>query len=246
MTATDSRLTARASSSTRLVLFDIDGTLLLSDGAGRRAIHRALIEIFGDTGPADHRFDGKTDPQIVRELMRSVGHEDAHIDERMEELFARYVVCLREELEDPQHHAAALPGVPELLDVLAQRDDVTLGLLTGNLVDGARAKLQAVGIDPELFRVGAFGTDHELRPHLPEIAQRRARETLGIEVPGSHVVIIGDTPADVECGRGIGARAIGVATGRYSTGELAAHGAVAVFESFVDTDAVVIAILGDR
>jgi phosphoglycolate phosphatase-like HAD superfamily hydrolase len=246
MTATDSRLTARASSSTRLVLFDIDGTLLLSDGAGRRAIHRALIEIFGDTGPSDHRFDGKTDPQIVRELMRSVGHEDAHIDERMEELFARYVVCLREELENPEHHAAALPGVPELLGVLAQRQDVTLGLLTGNLVDGARAKLQAVGIDPELFRVGAFGTDHELRPRLPEIAQRRARETLGIEVPGSHVVIIGDTPADVECGREIGARAIGVATGRYSAEELAAHGAVAVFESFVDTDAVVSAILDDR
>ena len=246
MTAPDLRSAARATSSTRLVLFDIDGTLLLSDGAGRRAIHRALIEIFGDTGPADHRFDGKTDPQIVRELMRSVGHEDAHIDERMEQLFARYVSCLREELQDPQYHAAALPGVPQLLDALARRDDVTLGLLTGNLVDGARAKLEAVGIDPELFRIGAFGTDHEMRPRLPEIAQRRAREVLGIEVPGSRVVIIGDTPADVECGRGIGARAIGVATGRYSTEELAAHGAVAVFESLVDTGAVVSAILDDR
>jgi len=246
MIAPDFRSTGRVSSSTRLVLFDIDGTLLLSDGAGRRAIHRALIEIFGDTGPQDHRFDGKTDPQIVRELMRSVGHEDAHIDDRMEQLFARYVVCLREELEDPQHHAAALPGVPELLDTLAQRDDVTLGLLTGNLVDGARAKLEAVGIDPELFRVGAFGTDHELRPRLPAIAQRRAREVLGVEVPGSRVVIIGDTPADVECGRDIGARAIGVATGRYSIDELAAHGAVAVFESLVNTEAVVSAILDDR
>ena len=81
---------------------------------------------------------------------------------------------------------------------------------------------------------------------MPEIAQRRAREVLGIEVPGSQIVIIGDTPADVECGRGIGARAIGVATGRYSTDELAAHGAVAVFESLADTDAVVGAILDDR
>ena len=246
MTAPDFRSTARVSCSTRLVLFDIDGTLLLSDGAGRRAIHRALIEIFGDTGPADHRFDGKTDPQIVRELMRSVGHDDAHIDERMEELFTRYVTCLREELRDPAHHAAALPGVPELLDALAQRDDVTLGLLTGNLVDGARAKLEAVGIDPDLFRVGAFGTDDELRPRLPEIAQRRARDVLGIEVPGSHVVIIGDTPADVECGRGIGARAIGVATGRYSTDELTSHGAIAVFENLVDTAAVITAILDER
>jgi len=124
---------------TRLVLFDIDGTLLWSDGAGRRAIHRALIEIFGDTGPEDHRFDGKTDPQIVRELMRFVGHDDDTIDGRMEELFTRYVTCLREELQDATHHAVALPGVMQLLDALEQRSDVTLGLLTGNLVDGARA-----------------------------------------------------------------------------------------------------------
>jgi phosphoglycolate phosphatase-like HAD superfamily hydrolase len=230
----------------RLVLFDIDGTLLLSDGAGRRAIQRALIEIFGDTGPPDHRFDGKTDPQIVRELMRVIGHEDAVIDERMDELFTRYVVCLREELKDPAYNAAALPGVVALLDALAQHTDVTLGLLTGNHVDGARAKLEAVGIDPELFVVGAFGTDHELRPKLPAIAQRRARELLGLDVTGSQIVIIGDTPADVECGREIGARAIGVATGRYGLDELMAHGAAAAFENLCDTEAVVRAILDDR
>ncbi|HEY2379439.1 MAG TPA: HAD family hydrolase [Gemmatimonadaceae bacterium] len=230
---------------TRLVLFDIDGTLLRTDGAGRRAIHRALIEIFGDTGPADHRFDGKTDPQIVRELMRVVGHEDEHIDARMQELFARYVVCLREELRDPEHRAVPLPGVTELLAALDARDDVTLGLLTGNLVEGARAKLEAVGIDPRIFVVGAFGSDHELRPELPAIAQRRAREVLGIEVQGRDVVVIGDTPADVECGREIGARAIGVATGRYSTNELAAHGAAAVFSDLTDTDAIVRAIVDE-
>ena len=230
----------------RLVLFDIDGTLLWTDGAGRRAIHRALIEIFGDTGPADHRFDGKTDPQIVRELMRVVGHEDEHIDERMSELFARYVVCLREELRDPEHRAVPLPGVTDLLAALESRDDATLGLLTGNLVEGARAKLEAVGIDPEIFVIGAFGSDHELRPELPAIAQRRARELLGIDVAGSHVVVIGDTPADVECGRDIGARAIGVATGRYSTNELAAHGAAAVFTDLTDTAAVMRAIMDDR
>lgn len=230
----------------RLVLFDIDGTLLWTDGAGRRAIHRALIEIFGDTGPADHRFDGKTDPQIVRELMRVVGHEDEHIDARMQELFARYVVCLREELRDPEHRAVPLPGVSELLAALKARHDLALGLLTGNLVEGARAKLEAVGIDPDLFVVGAFGSDHEYRPELPAIAQRRARDVLGIDVPGRNVVVIGDTPADVECGRDIGARAIGVATGRYSTEELAAHGAVAVFTDLTDTTAVVRAIVDDR
>jgi phosphoglycolate phosphatase-like HAD superfamily hydrolase len=231
---------------TRLVLFDIDGTLLWSDGAGRRAIHRALIEIFGDTGPEDHRFDGKTDPQIVRELMRFVGHDDETIDGRMAELFTRYVTCLREELQDATHHAVALPGVMQLLDALEQRSDVTLGLLTGNLVDGARAKLEAVGIDPDRFVVGAYGTDHELRPELPAIAQRRAREQLGIEVTGSNVVIIGDTPADVECGQAIGARAIGVATGRYTADVLATHGAVAVFDDLCDTPAVLRAILDGR
>src|SRR5947208_2063969 len=97
---------------------------------------------------------------------------------------------------------------PELRSTARGSCSTRLGLLTGNLVDGARAKLEAVGIDPAIFRVGAYGTDHELRPRLPEIAQRRARDLLGVEVPGSNVVIIGDTPADVECGRGIGARAI--------------------------------------
>jgi phosphoglycolate phosphatase-like HAD superfamily hydrolase len=239
-------LAGRRPYSTRLVLFDIDGTLLWSDGAGRRAIHRALIEVFGETGPEDHRFDGKTDPQIVRELMRVVGHEDDVIDNRMEELFTRYVTCLREELQDPAHHAVALPGVMTLLDVLEQRNDVALGLLTGNLLDGARAKLEAVGIDPDRFLVGAYGTDHELRPELPAIAQRRARDQLGIDVAGSDIVIIGDTPADVECGRTVGARAIGVATGRYTVEMLASHGAVAVFKDLTNTAAVVHAILDDR
>ena len=231
---------------TRLVLFDIDGTLLWTDGAGRRAIHRALIEVFGATGPADHRFDGKTDPQIVRELMRDVGHDDAHIDARLQALFIRYVQCLREELRDPAHPSKPLPGVTDLLDALSRRSDVTLGLLTGNLVDGARAKLEAVGIDPDIFVVGAYGSDHELRPELPAIAQRRARARLGVDIAGPDIVVIGDTPADLQCGRDIGVRAIGVATGRYTTDDLAAQGAVAVFADLSDTDAVVRAILDDR
>jgi len=240
------RLVIDALVTKRLVLFDIDGTLLWTDGAGRRAIHRALIEVFGATGPEDHRFDGKTDPQIVRELMRGVGHDDEHIDARLQGLFIRYVQCLREELRDPAHPSTPLPGVTDLLDALTRRHDVTLGLLTGNLVDGARAKLEAVGIDPDIFVVGAYGSDHELRPELPAIAQRRARTLLGREIPGRDIVVIGDTPADLECGRGLGVRAIGVATGRYTTDALAAHGAVAVFADLSNTDAVMQAILDDR
>jgi phosphoglycolate phosphatase len=226
----------------RLVLFDVDGTLLWTDGAGRRAIHVALTELFGSTGPADYWFDGKTDRQIVRDLMRREGHGDPDIDARMEALFERYVARLHEELKASGDTARPLPGVPVLLDALEARDDIVLGLLTGNLVEGARAKLRAVGIDPRRFRVGAFGSDHEHRPALPAIAQRRARETLGLDVAGRDVVVIGDTPADIECARAVDARAIGVATGRYSVEELRRHGPVAVFADLTDTTAVVHAI----
>ena len=227
----------------KLVLFDIDGTLLLSDGAGRRAIHRALIDIFGFTGPEDHQFDGKTDPQIVRELMRHAGHGDAHIDAQMDRLIALYLDNLRVELTRPDKRAYTLPGVPALLDALEQRDDVILGLLTGNVEPGARAKLAAVGIDFERFRVGAFGSDHEHRPELPAIARARAKGELGVDVTGEAIVVIGDTPADLTCGRSLGASAIGVATGRYSVAQLLEHDPVAAFEDLSDTSAVLSAIL---
>jgi phosphoglycolate phosphatase-like HAD superfamily hydrolase len=108
---------------------------------------------------------------------------------------------------------------------------------------GARAKLRAVGVDPDRFTVGAFGSDHEHRPELPAIAQQRVRDELGIEVAGTDIVVIGDTPADIHCARSVEARAIGVATGRYDVSELRQHGAVAVFPDLTDTQAVVRAIL---
>ena len=225
----------------RLVLFDIDGTILRSNGAGRRAMVAALREIFGVTGPEDHRYDGKTDPQIVREVMRIEGHEDAHIDERMDALMVLYLSRLQRELE--QAHTLVHPGIFELLSALEARHDTILGLLTGNLREGAYAKLRAVGIDPGRFRVGAFGSDHEHRPELPAVAQRRAQAELGIDLQGEHLVIIGDTPADIECGRSIGVRAIGVATGSYSVDELRSYGAHAVFETLADTERVVSAIV---
>ncbi len=227
----------------RLVLFDIDGTLLLSDGAGRRAIHRALIEVFGTTGPEDYHFDGKTDPQIVRELMRLAGHGDTRIDADMQRLLERYVECLHEELASPDHHPYTLPGVPVLLDALEARSNVIVGLLTGNLEPGARAKIEAVGLDFGRFRVGAFGSDHELRPELPAIARERTRHQLGVDLRGDAIVVIGDTPADLTCGESLGASAIGVATGRYSVDELQRHAPVAVFRDLSDTDAVIGAIL---
>jgi phosphoglycolate phosphatase len=228
----------------RLVLFDIDGTLLLSDGAGRRAIMRALEEVYGATGPRDYHFDGKTDPQIVRELMRLAGLGDDRIDAGMQALFKRYVQCLHEELRRPGHKPYALPGVPALLDALEEETEVTLGLLTGNLRQGAEAKLESVGLDADRFRVGAFGSDHEHRRELPAVALARAKADLGTEFPGAHVVIIGDTPADLTCGHGVGARAIGVATGRFSVADLNEHQPMAVFADLTDTERVVQAIVG--
>lgn len=226
----------------KLVLFDIDGTILWSNGAGRRAMMRALTTAFGTSGSPDYRYDGKTDRQIVRDLMRMEGHTDAIIDARMTALLDEYVTWLEEELRSGRTHIERFRGVVELLDALEARADRRVGLLTGNIAVGASAKLRAVGIDPARFSVSAFGSDHEVRGELPAIAQRRAREELGLSVEGEAIVIIGDTPADILCGREIGARAIAVATGRFSVEELAAHGPAAVFPDLADTDAVMRAI----
>jgi phosphoglycolate phosphatase-like HAD superfamily hydrolase len=228
----------------KLVLFDIDGTLLWTDGAGRRAIHGALRDVFGTIGPADYWFDGKTDPQIVRDLMRLEGFDDATIDERLPRVLMRYVERLRDELRNPEHPPRVLPGVPELLDALDGAPGIVLGLLTGNIAEGADAKLRAVKIDPSRFKVAAYGSDHELRPELPGIAHRRANETLGLSLLGNAVVVIGDTPADVQCGRALGARAIGVATGRFTTAQLSEHDPAAVFQDLADTAAVMKTIQG--
>jgi len=228
----------------KVVLFDIDGTILWTDGAGRRAVHHALEEVFGAAAPEGHEFDGKTDPQIVRELMGRAGMEPGDIDDRLEDALTRYVERLSIELAAIDHTAKIFPGVKGLLDALEARDDVLLGLLTGNVRPGAMVKLVSVGIEPARFRIGAFGSDHADRPELPAIARERAVSLLGRDITGSDVVVIGDTPADMHCGRSIGARAIGVATGRYSVEDLRACGAAAVFADLSDTDAVVHAILG--
>lgn len=221
----------------KLVLFDIDGTILWSDGAGRRAMTEALTTVFGGAGPTDYRYDGKTDPQIVRDLMRASGHTDETIDQRIDPLMQRYLGGLERELAGGTR-AHVFDGVRELLDLLEARNDIILGLLTGNLREGAAIKLRAAGIDVDRFKVCACGSDHHARGELPALAQRRAREDLGIEIPGDHIFVIGDTPADITCGQAIGARAIAVATGRYTPEELARHHPFALFSSLADTEAV--------
>jgi phosphoglycolate phosphatase len=222
----------------RVVLFDIDGTILRSGGVGRIAMERALTQVFGFSGSAGYHYDGKTDRQIVRELMRTEGLADEEIDAQMGRLLDAYVRGLEEELSSGKRSMHVFPGVLDLLDALEREPTAVLGLLTGNIASGAHAKLGAAGIDISRFRVNAFGSDHEERPELPRVAQRRAREILGADIEGNRLIVIGDTPADVRCGESIGARAIGVATGRYTVDDLREHGAYAVFETLADTDAV--------
>jgi phosphoglycolate phosphatase-like HAD superfamily hydrolase len=227
----------------KVALFDIDGTLLWTKGAGRRAMERALAANIGTSGPADHRYDGKTDRQIVREAMRHEGFADAEVDARMERVMANYFAELMVELERDDHGVELLPGVLELLDALEKRDDVVLGLLTGNVVHGAERKLRCVGIEFARFPVGAFGSDGEHRHDLPAIARDRASAHIGRPVRGDACVIIGDTPSDIACGRGIGARAIAVATGHYDVASLEACNPHAVFPDLTDTMAIVRAIV---
>lgn len=229
----------------KLVLFDIDGTLLATEGAGKRAVTRALKEVFGSTGPEDYHFDGKTDPQIVRELMKLEGKDDKSIDNRMPAVLNLYVENLNYELRAPDKTPPrTLNGVTELLDAIEARGDAVLGLLTGNIERGARMKLDAVGIDFTRFRVGAYGSDHERRPQLPAIARERCRRQTGAFLNGPDVVVIGDTPDDIQCGRSIGASAIGVATGRFSVTQLLEHRPAAALENLTDTQAVLNTIFG--
>ena len=227
----------------KLVLFDIDGTLLRSGGAGRRSMEDALRTLFGTTGDPAYRYDGKTDRQIAREQLRAVGIDDAIISARMDELLEAYVQRLTEELARDASAVTLCAGVPALLDALEQQPDVTVGLLTGNIERGAREKLRAVDMLFDRFKVNAFGSDHEHRTELPAVAQRRARDMFGVELVGHDLVIIGDTPMDIHCGRALGVRAIGVATGWYSVDDLHTHAPYAAFESLTDTDAVLSAML---
>lgn len=230
----------------RLILFDIDGTLLWTDGAGRRAIHRALLDEMGTAGPIEgYRFDGKTDPQIVRELLTLAGHPACDSEERITTVCRRYVELLTAELAKPTQATKLYPGILDLLTALEPHEAAgraLVGLLTGNVQHGAALKLRSAGLDPARFAVGAFGSDSHRRAELPAVAAQRAAERTGRRFAGNDIVVVGDTPDDVACARPIGARTVAVATGFYDTFALRAAGATHVFENLGDTDAVLRAL----
>ena len=224
----------------RLLLFDIDGTLVLG-GPAKGAFHTALVETFGTAGDIEvHNFAGKTDPQIARELLSGAGLSDGEIDSGFPKLWDRYLHHLGERLVG--HPMDVLPGVGPLLERLAAEADVALGLLTGNIVRGAELKLRSVGLYDH-FRMGSYGSDSEIRNDLAPIALRRAAETWNVSFRPEETWVVGDTPADILCGQAGGTRTLGVATGRYSADELASVGADAVLGDMGDTEGTVALLL---
>lgn len=230
----------------RLLLFDIDGTILTTNGGAKSAFHRALLEVHGTAGPIDtHPFDGKTDPQIARELLREAGLDDTTIDRTAPRLWETYLRELEIELARPEHQTTVYPGVHALLDALEEHTETAeTALLTGNIEQGAAIKLRSAGFD-ERFEFGAFGSDHERRDRLPTIAVERARERTGQHFQEREIIIIGDTPADITCGASLGVRAIGVATGRFEADDLHRAGADAVLENLKETEDVLELLLND-
>lgn len=226
----------------RLILFDIDGTLVRG-GPAKEAFHAAMVEAFGTAGDIQvHDFAGKTDPQIARELLSGAGLSDDEIDEGLPALWRGYL----RELEDllRERPVEVLLGVHETLDALTDAGDVALGLVTGNIADGARLKLGSAGLF-ERFRIGGYGSDDEIRNHLPSIAMARAREAWGCDFRREDVVIVGDTPRDIACARHEGVLTLAVATGRYDLEHLQGEGPDWLFPDLTDTDAVIRALVGD-
>jgi phosphoglycolate phosphatase len=228
---------------TKLVLFDIDGTLVLTGGAGGRAMTRAFADLFGVADAfAGIPMPGRTDSWILTDAAAVHGVAATTELSRFPSLYLTY---LKTELEQPGPRKGVMPGVRPLLDALAPRSDVYLALLTGNYEDAARVKLEYFDLW-RYFRCGAFGDDAPDRNGLLPKALGIVRTCGGPHVTAEHTVVVGDTPLDVACAAASGARSIAVATGGYGVDALRAAGADVVFEDLSDTDAVVAALFGER
>lgn len=225
-----------------VLLFDVDGTLVTTDGAGRRALSAAFEVVVGRATTVEGLdFAGTTDPFIVRWGLRSLGLDDEAAVVR--DVLAAYVERLREELAVPGT-VTVHDGVCRVLAAVTNQPEVGVGLGTGNVEPGAWAKVGAGGI-ADAFGFGGFGSDHEDRPTLLRVGAARGAAAIGVPVGECRVVIVGDTPRDLAAARAIGAECVLVATGRFDAAELGALGAERVFES-LDADGVAAALLGER
>jgi len=225
---------------THLILMDIDGTMLVTGGVGVRAMELAGQDLFGPGfSSSGIDFAGRLDPILFNEMFaREKMDASAEAHGRFR---ARYVARLQA-LITQTPKARALPGVPSLLEAIRRDQRCVLGLLTGNFAETGSMKLRHCGIDPALFEIAVWGDesphDPPLREHLPPVAMSRYAATRGREINAGSVVVVGDTPHDIRCAGVHGCRSVGVATGRFTTAELRAAGADAVFADLADTAAV--------
>lgn len=218
----------------RLFLFDIDGTLITSGGAGEAALRQAMSSRFGVV--EDLRgitLAGATDALIAASLLEKHGLESS--PHNIAALLDSYLHHLKESIA--RHSGRVLPGILPLLDALRQRPEAVIALLTGNMVRGAEIKLSHYGVW-DYFEFGAFADDHRDRNELGKFAQARAIEKHGISFLPSEIFVIGDTPRDIECGKAIGAKTVAIATGNYDRASLAAHSPDFLFEDLRDTKTV--------
>ena len=220
-----------------LVLFDIDGTLVLTGRAGSRGLNRAFEELYGSPDALDGvPFAGRTDRAIVFDVLERLG--ETPTPHRLEAVRDVYQGCLAEEIVKPTDHPfGVMPGVLAALDGLAPQNQVSVGLLTGNFAVGAAIKLTHFDLWRR-FSFGAFGDDHRDRRQLVPVAVEAAARAGRPRVAPDRVVVIGDTPLDVDCAHANGARAVAVATGPFSVEALRATGADVVVENLSDWDGI--------
>jgi phosphoglycolate phosphatase-like HAD superfamily hydrolase len=231
-----------------LLLFDIDGTLLNTEGAGMLAFSSAFEHLYPEQvascgGVPDIDFAGSTDSGIVMGIFEQLGIEDSSAERKC--FYATYLDFLRLNLGEPGARGSLLDGVAELLGKLQEdyHDDRVLpGLLTGNIAAGATMKTDYYGISG-YFRFGSYGDDHHDRDQLGPVAVQRASGFLGRDLSAAPVTVIGDTVKDIRCARAFGARVVAVASGSISAGELAGHDPDVLLETLSDVTEV-LALLG--
>jgi phosphoglycolate phosphatase len=221
----------------RLLLFDIDGTLVRAGAVGAAVFDRAIEAVVGEVPAERVRMSGKTDPQIVREYLALVESDDpSHLPAVLAHLERELAAAAAQIATDGR----TCPGVPELLAALAGDDRLHLSVLTGNIAPNAVVKLAAFGLEKWLdLEAGAYGSDHEDRKALVPIALDRLASLRGIRLTPEEVWVVGDTPRDYQCAEAVSAHCLLVATGRYGQDELAALGADAVLADLSNTDGVV-------
>lgn len=220
-----------------VLLFDIDGTLITTGGVGKRALERVFDEAFGRGDVfREFRLDGMTDRAIVRAGLLAAGRPAT--GEEIDRVLAAYVEILEREVAraDPREYRLHA-GMQQAVDEARSHGHIALGLGTGNIREGARVKLTRVGIYHR-FSFGGFGSDHEDRTELIRIGAERGAARLGVPLAECRVVVIGDTPKDVAAAKGIGAEAVGVATGHFSVEQLARAGADRAFRDLDERGAI--------